>query len=43
MVPPTNAWAAQALGQYDVVIDYDNDGKFSWRLDGVGTFTVTGP
>jgi SdrD B-like domain/Peptidase family M23 len=39
-VPLTQAWVASATGLYDVVIDYDNDGKFSWKLDGVNGFQV---
>lgn len=34
-------WAsASQLGQYNILIDYDHDGKFSWTLDGLGSFTV---
>jgi hypothetical protein len=28
------------LGLFNIVIDYDRDGLFSWTLDGLGTFSV---
>lgn len=27
-------------GDFDIVIDYNNDGKFTWKLDGLHGFTV---
>lgn len=41
VVPLTQAWTAQP-GEYDVVIDYENDGLFSWKLDGLTGFHVGG-
>jgi hypothetical protein len=40
VIPATNIAQVGPAGAYDVVIDYDNDGKFSWKLDGVAAFTV---
>jgi hypothetical protein len=31
---------ANQLGAFNMVIDYNADGKFSWGLDGLGTFSV---
>ncbi len=31
---------ANLVGRFDVIIDYDNDGKFSWKLDGLNGFLV---
>lgn len=42
-VPLTAAWVANQTGQFDVIIDYDNDGFFSWKLDGLGSCTVLAP
>lgn len=42
-VPLTEAWLADLPGKYDIIIDYDNDGLFSWTLDGVGGFHVNSP
>ena len=39
-VPLTQAWVADRLGRFDVIIDYDRDGHFSWTLDGLGGFKV---
>lgn len=39
-LPSTQVWLANAPGEYDIIVDYDNDGKFSWKLDAVGQFTV---
>lgn len=39
-VPLTAAWNASMLGHYDVLIDYNRDGVFSWTLDGLGGFRV---
>jgi hypothetical protein len=37
-----SGWTAPTTpGTYDVIIDYNNDGKFSWTLDGLSAFTVT--
>lgn len=34
------AWGGASNGLYNLVIDYDNDGYFSWTLDGLGSFEV---
>jgi hypothetical protein len=39
-VPLTYAWTADREGLFDVIIDYDRDGRFSWTLDGLGGFGV---
>jgi hypothetical protein len=36
----TQIWQPTFLGHFDVVVDYDNDGKFSWKLDGINSFVV---
>lgn len=41
VVPLTQAWLANVSGEYDVIIDYDNDGLFSWTLDGLAGFRVS--
>lgn len=40
LVPLTQIWSASQLGDFDLLIDYDRDGKFSATLDGLGAFTV---
>src|SRR5262249_22255395 len=40
VVPLTQAWTADMTGYFDVIIDYDNDGKFSWKLDELAGFQV---
>ncbi len=43
-VPLTNTgWQPTQPGIYDVIIDYDNDGKFTWTMDGLGAFNVPVP
>lgn len=41
-VPLTFAWIADRLGDFDVIIDYDRDGLFTWTMDGLGGFGVVG-
>lgn len=40
VVPLTAAWKADLGGRFNVIIDYDRDGLFSWTLDGLGGFKV---
>jgi hypothetical protein len=40
IVPLTQAWAANQNGEFDAIIDYDNDGLFSSTLDGLSGFMV---
>ena len=40
VVPLTQAWEADQLDAFDIIIDYDNDGKFSSTLDGLSAFSV---
>ena len=35
-----NLWTASENGMFDIVIDYDRDGKFSSTLDGLTGLTV---
>ena len=39
-ISATKIWQPTFLGHFDVVVDYDNDGKFSWKLDGLDSFVV---
>ena len=40
-VPLTEAWtAADKSGLYDVIIDYDRNGLFTWTMDGLDGFKV---
>lgn len=39
-VPLTEAWTADKSGLYDVIIDYDRDGLFTWTMDGLDGFKV---
>lgn len=39
-VPLTQAWLADHRGEFDLIIDYDNDGVFSYGLDGLTGLTV---
>ncbi len=39
-IPLTQVWLSTQIGQFDLIVDYDNDGKFSWKLDGLTAFTV---
>ncbi len=41
-VPLTKAWLADIPGTFDLIIDYDNDGLFTWKLDGLTGFRVVG-
>jgi hypothetical protein len=36
----TDTWVASQTGTFDLIIDYDRDGKFSATLDGLGGFEV---
>jgi hypothetical protein len=40
LVPLTAAWNASMYGRFDMLIDYNRDGVFSWTLDGLGGFSV---
>jgi SdrD B-like domain/Peptidase family M23 len=40
VVPLTETWLSNQVGLFDLIIDYDNDAKFSWKLDGVTGFLV---
>jgi hypothetical protein len=42
-LPQTQAWLADHPGTYDLIVDYDNDSKFSWKLDGISSFVVMNP
>jgi hypothetical protein len=42
-LPQTQAWIASNPGTYDLIVDYDNDSKFSWKLDGISSFLVMNP
>ncbi|MCI0739662.1 MAG: Ig-like domain-containing protein [Gemmataceae bacterium] len=39
-IPLTQVWSSTQVGEFDLIVDYDNDGKFSWKLDGLTAFTV---
>src|SRR5262249_38246630 len=39
-LPRTNLWRPDRPGVYDVIVDYDNDGRFSFALDGLSAFVV---
>lgn len=43
VVPLTYAWNAEWMGRFDVIIDYDRDGLFTWTMDGLGGFQVGVP
>jgi hypothetical protein len=36
----TTAWKAVKTGRFDIVVDYDGDGKFSYALDAVDGINV---
>ena len=39
----TKLWKSDSLGMFDIALDYDRDGLFSWTLDGISTFEVIIP
>jgi hypothetical protein len=39
-LPLTNLWKADRAGQFDIVVDYDGNGRFSYALDALSSFVV---
>ena len=39
-IPLTQLWKADKAGRFDIVIDYDGDGRFSYALDAVDAIDV---
>src|SRR5262245_6443646 len=39
-LPPTFVWKADRVGVYDIVVDYNGDGVFSYALDGLCSIKV---
>jgi hypothetical protein len=39
-LPLTDLWAADKAGTFDIVVDYDGNGKFSYALDALSAFVV---
>jgi hypothetical protein len=39
-IPLTQLWVPDKAGVYDIVIDYDGDGKFSYALDALSAIDV---
>ena len=36
----TDLWTPDKAGRFDLIVDYDGDGRFSYSLDAVSAFTV---
>ena len=41
-LPLTELWKADRAGQFDIIVDYDGNGKFSYALDALHSFVVIG-
>lgn len=39
-IPLTQLWKADKAGRFDIVIDYDGDGRFSYALDAIDAIDV---
>ncbi len=42
-IPRTELWRADRAGKFDLLVDYDGDNRFSWKLDGLSSFIVEDP
>lgn len=41
-LPLTGLWKPDKAGQFDIVVDYDGNGRFSYGLDALSSFVVRG-
>ena len=41
-IPRTELWKTERNGQFDIIIDYDGNGRFSYALDALDSFGVVG-
>jgi hypothetical protein len=39
-LPLTDLWKPSKAGQFDIVVDYDGNGRFSYSLDALSSFVV---
>jgi hypothetical protein len=39
-LPVTTIWKTNKVGQYDIIVDYDGDGRFSYALDAISAIDV---
>src|SRR5262249_15269436 len=39
-LPLTDLWKADRAGQFDIIVDYDGNGRFSYALDALSSFVV---
>jgi hypothetical protein len=39
-LPLTPIWKSDKVGQYDIIVDYDGDGRFSYGLDALDAIDV---
>lgn len=39
-LPLTDLWKPDKAGQFDIVVDYDGNGRFSYGLDALSSFVV---
>ena len=39
-LPLTQVWKSDAAGQFDIIVDYDRDGRFSYALDAIDAVIV---
>lgn len=41
-LPLTDLWKADRAGQFDIIVDYDGNARFSYALDALDSFSVVG-
>jgi hypothetical protein len=39
-LPLTDLWKPNQAGQFDIIVDYDSNGRFSYSLDALSSFVV---